>query len=414
MQTQFTPEILATSSGQRANDILRKCVHCGFCTATCPTYQLLGDELDGPRGRVYQIKQLFEGQQADIEVMTHLDRCLSCRSCETTCPSGVDYAELVDLGRQHIEQQNIRPKLQRWIRSLLGAVLPYPSRHRLMFKMAHTFRPLMPASLKSKAPVIRTQKNYPYTKQPGEKTVLLLEGCAQSTLSPNTNAAAQYVLEALGYRVIRQKPSSCCGAVNHHLNQSEDTINWIQHNLRQWQKLHDELTLEAIVSTATGCGIMLKDYASILNHNGLDSAPHEEILTRVKDISELFDAAKLQEKMPHFKAGNNAVSYHAPCTLSHGHKLADQLYSQLASLGYQISKPRDAHLCCGSAGTYSLLQPAISQQLRNNKLNALQACMPDLIITANVGCEHHLNSASDTPVKHWIELIADDLHSSSD
>jgi len=414
MQTNITPDILNTAIGKRADEILRKCVHCGFCTATCPTYQLLGDELDGPRGRIYQIKLLLEGEPAERETQNHLDRCLTCRSCETTCPSGVDYVELVDIGRNHLEQQNLRPKTERLIRYLLGALLPYKKRHYLLFKFASKLRFLLPLSLRAKAPVIRALKTYHQkTESASEKTVLLLDGCLQSTLSPNTNAAAESLLKALGYRVIRETSQSCCGAVNQHLGQNEQAKQWVLHNLEHWQQLDQSQDLHAIVSTATGCGIMLREYSHIIQQLPQQSETFQSVLNKIKDISELFDAGSLQKNLKTFKASQKSVAYHAPCTLTHGHKLADRLAQQLTAAGYQLEMPQDAHLCCGSAGTYSLLQPELSVQLRDNKLQALQASTPDIIISANVGCEHHLNSASSVPVLHWVELIADDIEVSS-
>ncbi len=414
MQTRLTQEILQTTRGQRAGEILRKCVHCGFCTATCPTYQLLGDELDGPRGRIYLIKQILEGGIAQRQTQFHLDRCLSCRSCETTCPSGVDYAQLVDIGRHMMEQQDLRPLHEKIIRRLLGAWLPWPSRNRLMFRLTSRLRPLLPHALREKAPQIRPPQHYPSLPQAdtAQQTVLLLEGCVQSTLSPNTNAAAEFVLQALGYRVIRENPLSCCGAVNHHLNQSEQAETWVINNLRQWQQLDQDQGIDAIVSTASGCGIMLKDYPEILSHMPEQEESYADLLDKIKDISELFDAAALLKQQPAYQSSQQTIAFHAPCTLSHGHRLAEHLFDQLSKLGYQLHKPRDAHLCCGSAGTYSLLQPKISQRLRDDKLEALQECVPQQIITANVGCEHHLNSAGDTPVTHWVELVADDLRRS--
>jgi glycolate oxidase iron-sulfur subunit len=409
MQTRITPELLNTHVGQRADEILRKCVHCGFCTATCPTYQLLGDELDGPRGRIYQIKQMFEGAAADRKILTHLDRCLSCRSCETTCPSGVDYAELLDLGRFYIEQKDLRPGWQRLARQLLGNLLPEPKYHRLLFKTASWLRPLMPASLKQKAPIIRPARLYTPAEISAQKTVLLLQGCAQSTLSPNTNAAAKALLQALGYNVIVEPEASCCGAVNQHLNQLEKAEQRMLHNLQKWQKIDQKQHIDAIVSTASGCGLMLKDYPKIIQNLPQDCTEYGDLIARIRDISELFDAETLRKNQTEFAAGTQTVAYHAPCTLTHGQHLSDRLFQQLSALGYRLEVPDNAHLCCGSAGTYSLLQPALSKQLRNNKLDALQASSPGIIITANVGCEHHLNSASNTPVIHWVELVAGDL-----
>jgi glycolate oxidase iron-sulfur subunit len=412
MQTRLSADLLATANGRRADEILRKCVHCGFCTATCPTYQLLGNELDGPRGRIYQIKQLFEGQPVDRETQLHLDRCLTCRSCETTCPSGVDYAELLDIGRAHIEQLEIRPFHEQWSRAALGYLLPNPATNRWLFKAANWLRPLLPASLKQKAPRIRHQKKYRSAYSHMDKTVLLLEGCVQTTLSPNTNAAAAAVLQSLGYRVIREKPVSCCGAVNHHLSQQQQTEQLIKHNLQQWQHLHRQTPLDAIVSTASGCGAMLKDYPRLVKEMGMESTQNDEILGKIHDISELLDAAKLRHHVRGFNANERLLAYHAPCTLSHGHHLAEHLFQQLTMLGYRVEKPLDAHLCCGSAGTYSLLQAEISRQLRDNKLDALLATGANTIITANVGCEHQLDCVSEVPVIHWVEQLAEDINRS--
>ncbi len=408
MQTQILPELLDTPAGQRADAILRKCVHCGFCTATCPTYQLLGDELDGPRGRIYQIKQIFEGLPADRAVQGHLDRCLTCRSCETTCPSGVDYGELIDIGRERVEHTVPRPLRERLMRRLLGALLPHPSRHALLFRAGSALRGLLPRRLRQKAPRIRPARAYPRGTADGP-TVLLLDGCAQSTLSPNTNAAAEAVLSALGYRVLREPARSCCGAVNQHLSQTEQARDWVRRNLEQWRQVDREHGLHAIVSSASGCGVMLKDYPKILAGMPGDHHDDLDLVARIRDLSELFDADTLRARQPGFRAPEVRIGWHAPCTLQHGQRLADRLQRQLQQLGFRLEIPRDAHLCCGSAGTYSVLQPELSRRLRDNKLQALEASAPEVIATANVGCEHHLGSAGDTPVRHWIELVADGL-----
>ncbi len=411
MQTSIIPQLLNTTAGNRADEILRKCVHCGFCTATCPTYQLLGNELDGPRGRIYQIKQMLEGQPADRETQMHLDRCLTCRSCETTCPSGVNYAELIDIGRAHMEKQGLRSTSQKLIRQLLGDILPYPSRHRWLFKMGALFRPLLPASLAKKVPHNRLAKSFNQSPVKAVKTVLLLEGCVQSSISPNTNSAAVLLLQSLGYKVIRESQSSCCGAVNQHLSQPEKAEQWVLANLASWSTINAQQTLDAVVSTASGCGIMLKDYPHILSQMKLveRQTEYHSLCDKIVDISELLDAATLQQNVNNFSASNQRIAYHAPCTLTHGHKQADILFQQLSNLGYQLDIPQNAHLCCGSAGTYSLLQPEISQQLQRNKINALNKHSPDIIITANVGCEHHLQAASEVPVRHWVEVLADDI-----
>ena len=410
MQTQILPELLATPAGQRVDAILRKCVHCGFCTATCPTYQLLGDELDGPRGRIYQIKEVFEGLPADRSVQRHLDRCLTCRSCETTCPSGVDYGELIDIGREQVESSVPRPFGERLLRRLLGSLLPYPSRHGWLFRSASTLRGLLPTGLRQKAPRIRPLGNFPNPSSDGSAgRVLLLEGCVQSTLSPNTNTAAAAVLQALGYEVLREPSPGCCGAVNQHLSQTEQARRWVRGNLERWQALDRQQGIDFIVSSASGCGVMLKDYPRILQQMPAVPEEQQSLVERIRDLSELLDAETLRRRQPDFRAPELRIAWHAPCTLTHGQRLADRLRAQLEALGFRLSVPRDAHLCCGSAGTYSLLQPELSKQLRDDKLDALNAEAPNLIITANVGCEHHLGSASELPVRHWIELVAEGL-----
>jgi glycolate oxidase iron-sulfur subunit len=413
MQTRLQTGLLDSDMVAQAERILRKCVHCGFCTATCPTYQLLGDELDGPRGRIYQIKRVLEGEAAGAETLLHLDRCLTCRSCQTTCPSGVNYIELLDLGRQHLEQQNLRSTSQRLLRQLLGWLLPRRSRNHTFFRLANAVRPLMPASLKHKTPTIRPLSNYPPAATTGEKTVLLLEGCVQSTLSPNTNAAAELLLSTLGYKVIREQPVSCCGAVNHHLSQQQKTNELIVTNLRNWRALDKQTGLHAIVSTASGCGVMLKDYPRLIQDLPVDAGEYQPVLDKIRDISELFDADSLRQNAPQFSANKAAIAWHAPCTLNHGQKLAGRLFDQLQNLGYTLQQPRDAHLCCGSAGTYSVLQSDLSERLLQDKKDKLLAGQPGLVITANVGCEHHLANAIDGPVLHWAELVANDLSSAS-
>ena len=411
MQTHITTELLNTAQGKRVDEILRKCVHCGFCTATCPTYQLLGNELDSPRGRIYQIKQMFEGLPVDRETQLHLDRCLSCRSCETTCPSGVNYAELVDIGRAHIEELGVRPLGEKLIRKLLGQILPYPSRHQWLFKLGVMMRPLLPSRLRKKVPQIRQSTHYSDYQVTPFKTVLLLEGCVQSSISPNTNAAASLLLKSHGYQLIRETSASCCGAVNQHLSQTEKAEQWILKNLQQWSDIDARHTLDAIVSSASGCGVMLKDYEHIVARMNPfpEQSEYLSLCDKIVDVSELLNVELLQKNLAQFQPSQQRIAYHAPCTLTHGQAKADALHQQLSHLGYQLDIPQDAHLCCGSAGTYSILQADISQRLQKNKITALTANSPELIITANVGCEHHLDSASDVPVRHWVELLADDI-----
>lgn len=404
MQTSLKPELLKTDHGQRIETILRKCVHCGFCLATCPTYQLTGDELDSPRGRIYQIKQMFEGVPADVNTQTHLDRCLTCRSCETTCPSGVNYAELLDYGREQVNKDVPRSVKQRALSFTINSLLPYPKRQAWAFKILSRVKPLIPASLGKKIPSIRPAQHYTSTTPHNAPSVYLLEGCVQSTISPNTNQAAEVVLNRLGYQVIREKKIQCCGAISHHSGQESHTLDFILKQLKAWQDIHQNTPLTAVVSTASGCGVMLKDYARLLNSQ--QRQQYAEVLDKIKDISELLDAEKLK---PLINNNHASIAFHAPCTLNHGQQLAEQLKANLTQLGYQLKQPKDAHICCGSAGTYSISQPILSKQLQQNKIKHLEDTQAEVIITANVGCEHHLDSVAHLPVKHWIELIANDL-----
>lgn len=404
MQTSFTKKHLGTDSGKRAEEILRKCVHCGFCTATCPTYQLTGDELDGPRGRIYQIKSLFEGEAADQKTQYHLDRCLTCRSCETTCPSGVNYAELLDLGRVEVEKQVTRSKSEQISIKLLNLFLPYPLRHSFGFKSLSLLKPMFPNLIGQKIPKIRALSSKTFIQRQNFKTVYLLEGCVQSTISPNTNHATEHVLSALGYQVIREQQAKCCGALSQHTHQHKRAKSLILSQLEAWQLIHNKTPLAAIVSTASGCGVMLKDYSRLITQKQREL--YADVLDKIVDVSELMDAKTLK---PLLKARLEVLAFHAPCTLNHGQKLSSNLKNNLSDLGYQLKEPKNSHICCGSAGAYSILQADLSKQLQKNKVDALEQTKADLIITANVGCEHHLDSVSHLKVKHWIEIISEDL-----
>jgi len=404
MQTSLTKDLLQTHQGQRIDEILRKCVHCGFCLATCPTYQLTGDELDSPRGRIYQIKQVFEGMPADRNTQLHLDRCLTCRSCETTCPSGVNYAELLDYGRAQVNQDVARSKPQQVMTTLLNTFLPYRNRHWLSFKALSFLKPIIPSGLGKKIPSIRSAKHYKVTQRQNFQNVYLLEGCVQSTISPNTNQAATVVLSAMGYQVIREKNPQCCGALSHHSGNEDNTHTFIINQLKQWQVIDKQSPLSAIISTASGCGVMLKDYQRLLPET--DKKTYQSLLKKIVDLSELINVNALE---PLIEATQIDIAFHAPCTLNHGQKLADNLKLNLTALGYKLKEPKDAHICCGSAGTYSIMQPKLSARLKSNKINALEDTKSEMIITANVGCEHHLASESKLEVKHWVEMVADDL-----
>ncbi|MGB0722517.1 MAG: glycolate oxidase subunit GlcF [Gammaproteobacteria bacterium] len=400
MQTQLAPFIKDTPRGRLADSILRACVHCGFCTATCPTYQLLGDELDGPRGRIYQIKQVLEGLPASPTVQTHLDRCLTCRSCESTCPSGVRYGRLLDIGREVVEEQVDRPWPERIKRALLLAVLPYPSRFGPLLRLGQALRPLLPHSVRAKVPTARPPGPRPRTRH--ARTVIALAGCAQASAAPLTNAASARVLDRLGITLMEAPGAGCCGAANHHMSDSERAREMARSNIDAWWPLVQD-GAEAVLMTASGCGQMVKDYGDLL----ADDPAYAERAARIADLTrDLGEVLGDEDLTPFARCGSGRrVAFHAPCTLQHGQKLPGLVESVLGRCGFELTPVADAHLCCGSAGTYSLLQTQLSNRLRANKVETLAAGAPDMIATANIGCQLHLDGGSDIPVVHWIELL---------
>ncbi|MDH5392406.1 MAG: glycolate oxidase subunit GlcF [Gammaproteobacteria bacterium] len=400
MQTKISPEYNQSLSGQRAEEILRSCVHCGFCTATCPTYQLLGDELDSPRGRIYLIKQLLEGNEVSQKTQQHLDRCLVCRSCETTCPSGVDYSHLLEIGRHLVDQKVRRPLAVRLIRQLLRSLLPYPKRFSAAMALGRLFKPLLPKKLKQTIPDITG--NTEWSKRSQKRKMLILNGCVQPSLSPSINAATSRVLGKLGIELINKPLAQCCGAVNQHLDDEDTASVFIKQNIDQWWPLIESAEAEAIVITASGCGAMVKDYGYILRHDAEYADKARVISQHCKDLSEIIATEDLS---PLQITARQTISFHSPCTLQHAQKINGVVEGILSRAGFTLNTISDGHLCCGSAGTYSILQPAISQQLKANKIKSLQENKPDLIATANIGCLHHLSSGTQTAVKHWIELL---------
>ena len=367
---------------QKANDIIRKCVHCGFCLATCPTYQLLGDELDSPRGRIYLIKSSLENNHFSKQSIKHLDRCLTCRSCETTCPSGVEYSKLLDVGREFIEVK--RPLWQKLYRHSVRKLLTTP----LLFN---------PAGLLFRHSKIQTKTLKP-SKVLGK--VLLLGGCVQPVLAPNINHSVKNILAKLGYETVETPQKECCGAVDQHLSASADALIKVKHNIDQWL-VQLNTGIDVIISTASGCGVMVKDYSHLFEASDPYYKKALLISEKTQDIAQFLvdkDLSKLHlEKVD--------ISYHEPCTLQHGQQLAGLVESILKSLGYKPSPVKDSHICCGSAGTYSIFQPKLSQELKINKLEHLQAANPQMIVTANIGCLMHLQKGTKIPVKHWIELL---------
>ncbi|MCW8907032.1 MAG: glycolate oxidase subunit GlcF [Sedimenticola sp.] len=406
MQTSLLPRYLDTPRGREADAILRSCVHCGFCTATCPTYQLRGDELDGPRGRIYLIKQMLEGQEVTARTQQHLDRCLTCRACETTCPSGVRYARLLEIGRDEVERQVARPPLQRLLRWGLRQVLPYPGRFGPLLGLARAVRPLLPTHLKQKIPAATAVPVRPASGH--QRKVLLLEGCAQSVATPATNGATARVLDRLGISVISPPGQGCCGAVSQHLAAEQEAAGFMRRNIDAWWP-HIEAGAEAILVTASGCGSQVKEYGHLLQHDPDYAEKAQRVSVLARDLVELLEAEPLESL--ELRVDARPLAYQSPCSLQHGQQLAGRVEGLLTRLGFQLTPVRDSHLCCGSAGTYSLLQPVLSKQLQANKLQALQAGQPALIATANVGCQLHLASATDLPVKHWVELLAEAMES---
>ena len=402
MQTKLADFIKNTPEGEEADAILRKCVHCGFCTATCPTYQLLGDELDGPRGRIYLMKQVLEGKQASFKTMTHLDRCLTCRNCESTCPSGVQYGRLADIGRKIVEQQVSRPLSQRIMRTALKEALPRKWLFHPAMKAGQFVRPLLPQVLKNKVPEKQDAGAWPATQH--ARKMLLLEGCVQPVMAPNINTATARVLDALGVQLMAAPKAGCCGAIRYHMNDQEGGLDDMRNNIDAWWP-YVESGVEAIVMNASGCGVTVKEYGHLLAHDAQYAEKAKRISALTRDISEILPdfEAELQ-KMLHGKIGKR-VAYHPPCTLQHGQQIRGKVESLLRAVGVDVQLCADSHLCCGSAGTYSVLQPELSYQLRDNKLANLQATHPDMIVSANIGCQTHLQSGTDLPVTHWIELI---------
>lgn len=400
MQTSLSDAVKDTPEGREADAILRSCVHCGFCTATCPTYQLLGDELDSPRGRIYLIKQVLEGGPVTEKTQLHLDRCLTCRSCETTCPSGVRYGRLVDIGRAMVEEKVPRSFGARVQRAVLRALIPYPQRFAALLRIGRVLRPFLPAVLRKKIPAVQAAAAWPVARH--ARKMLVLDGCVQPAAAPNTNAAAARVLDKLGISLIRAVDAGCCGALSHHLSAHDEALNFMRRNIDAWWP-HVEAGAEAIVMTASGCGAVVKDYGALLHDDPIYAAKAARISALTKDLGEILAGEKVETLTVNGRG--RKVAFHAPCTLQHGQQVNGVVEDLLRRCGYQLAAVADGHLCCGSAGTYSILQPELSQQLLANKLTALQAGAPDLIVTANIGCQLHLQSGAAVQVRHWVELL---------
>jgi glycolate oxidase iron-sulfur subunit len=415
MQTNFTPEQLRDAGTARANEVLRTCVHCGFCTATCPTYQVLGDELDSPRGRIYLIKDMLEkGRPADEKTVKHIDRCLSCLACMTTCPSGVHYMHLVDHARDYIEKTYRRPYMDRALRAVLARVIPYPGRFRLALlgaKMARPFAFLLPDK-RLKAMLAMAPKQIPPVSRnddpqtfpalgPRRMRVALMTGCAQKALNTDINDATIRLLRRLGCEVVVAKGAGCCGALTHHMGKADLSHASAAANIRAWMAEKAGAGLDAIVINTSGCGTTVKDYGHIFRTDPALAQDAATVAGMAKDISELL----VQIGLPAGAPKGLRVAYHAACSLQHGQQVKTAPKDLLKTAGFEVVEPADSHLCCGSAGTYNLLQPEISAQLKTRKVHTLEARSPDLIAAGNIGCMMQIGSGTGLPVVHTVELL---------
>jgi glycolate oxidase iron-sulfur subunit len=399
MQTQLADFVRDTPEGREADAILRKCVHCGFCTATCPTYQVLGDDLDSPRGRIYLMKRALEGAPVSEKTRLHLDRCLTCRACETTCPSGVRYGRLVDIGRAFVEKHTRRDVGDRLRRAVLSFALPRTWVFGAALRLGQALRPLLPAFLKNKIPATAIPAGtWPAPRHP--RKMLVLRGCVQPALAPSNNGAAARVLDRSGVSLLEVPGAGCCGGIRFHLNQQEAGRDDMRALIDAWWPLVAGRDAEAIVMTASGCGVTVKDYVHLLAIDQNYRGKAERVSELTVDLCE----AVPPERLPQGR-NRGRIAFHSPCTLQHGQQIGGKVEALLTRVGYELTPVRDAHLCCGSAGTYSLLQPEIAGELRARKLAALEEGAPQAIATANIGCLSHLQGSSATPVRHWIELV---------
>jgi glycolate oxidase iron-sulfur subunit len=409
MQTHLADAYRNTPEGEVAERILRNCVHCGFCLATCPTYQILGDELDSPRGRIYLMKQVLEGATPTAKTQLHLDRCLTCRNCETTCPSGVEYGKLLDIGRHLVEEKVGRGVAETALRATLKTGLGTQLLFNSALKLGQSVRGLLPRFLKAGIPAAETAGGWPAARH--ARRMLVLQGCVQPGLKPNINAATARVLDRLGISLIAAEEAGCCGALAYHLNDTGAGLNAARRNIDAWLP-HLDAGVEAIVMTASGCGVMVKDYGWLLRNDPAYAEKAARVSAATRDISEILITERdaLSRLSTHgAPLSAKKIAYHPPCTLQHGQRLSGEVEALLAGAGFELTPVAESHLCCGSAGTYSILQPAIASQLKARKLGYLQAGAPELIVTANIGCLTHLQSGTQIPVRHWVELLDDTL-----
>ena len=410
MQIKIAPEFENDADIGTVKTIVNKCVHCGFCTATCPTYQVLGDELDGPRGRIYLMKEMVEGAPVSAKTQTHLDRCLTCRNCESTCPSGVRYGRLVDIGRRLVDERVVRPVSQRVMHWAMREALSRRKVFGFLFGLARFVRPVLPGSLQKKIQPPQPAGIWPTpaSSPKSMRQMLLHEGCVQPAMMPNVDAATARVFDKLGIELVTASSAECCGAIRQHLNDHHGAEAQMKRNIDAWWP-YAENGVDTIVINASGCGVMIKDYAEILANDPVYAEKSKRISAMAKDVSEILPAyaREIEVLAQQKRAGGmpERVTYHPPCTMQHGQKIRGHVEALLGRLGVNVRLCQDSHLCCGSAGTYSILQPALSQELRDRKLANIAKTEPQEIVSGNVGCINHLQSGTDVPVRHWIELI---------
>lgn len=408
MYVDLHSSLAGNATAKEAAKVVKSCVHCGFCNATCPTYQELFDERDGPRGRIYLVKHLLESGDAGAATRKHLDRCLTCRACETTCPSGVEYGRLVDAGRLLVEQVTERPGGQKFLRRMIRWLLPYPARVRQLLGLARLFRPVLPRSLRRQIPP-RQRVSGLTESSTATRKMIVLGGCVQAAATPGTNHAARRVLRHFNIDLFEAQSAGCCGAVDYHLGARQEGLDYVRRNIDAWWP-HIEAGAEAIVTTASGCGVMVKDYGELLRDDPDYAARALRVSEVAKDLVEVIENEDLSLLGTRPEELRTAV--HCPCTLMHGQQLGESLPRVLERAGIPLTQTTENHLCCGSAGTYSMLQPVISRRLLDRKLASLCIDAPQQIVTANIGCQLHLGTRSDVPVRHWIELLDSEMKGS--
>lgn len=401
MQTRLSQQFQTSTRGHAAERILRSCVHCGFCNATCPTYQVTGDELDGPRGRIYQIKQLLEDGPVSRRTLRHLDRCLTCRACETTCPSGVRYGELLDIGRELLDERHLRTRGGRLTRRILRGILLRPRLFRSLLGTGHALRPLLPRAVRARIPEPAPHPPWPRTRH--ARRVIVPTGCVQNVTAPGIDAAAARLLDTLGVQAIAEPGGGCCGALSHHLGAEAQARALMRRNVDAWWP-HLAAGTEAIVSTASGCGVHIKDYGALLGDDPAYAERAAKIAAATRDLAE-FVAGEAGARLRPAPGTALRVAVQAPCTLQHGQRLGGVVEDLLERAGFTLVPVSDEHLCCGSAGTYSILHPRLAAELRRRKLTTLLGGAPRAIATANIGCLLHLSGAAPVPVRHWVEMV---------